>query len=279
MTTHFLVLSIAFLMVAALPAVGQEGGAARELPAGAEDAQAALQASPRHGEWVDVPVEGGTPVRSFIVYPERSDKAPVVIVIHEIFGLTDWVRAVADQLAAEGFIAIAPDLLSGKGENGGGTESFSGDAVRAAVRGLETDEVVQRLDAVRDYATALPAATDKFAAIGFCWGGSTSFTYATRQPELDAAIVYYGTGPTDPAAVAKIQTPVLGIYGGDDARVTSTVEGTTALMRDAGKAYDTHVYDGAGHGFLRQQSGREANATAAAQAWRETVGFLREHLR
>jgi carboxymethylenebutenolidase len=251
------------------------------LPASGETATQSLTASPRHGEWADVPMPGSdTKIRSWVVYPERKDKAPVVIVIHEIFGLTDWVRGVADGLAAEGFIAVAPDFLSGMGPNGGGTESFPADEVRGAISKLNADEVTRRLDAVRAYANALPAATRKSATIGFCWGGSQSFMYATRQPALNAAVVYYGTGPTDRAALARIKAPVLGLYGGDDARVTSTVEGSTAAMKALKKPFTSRIYEGAGHGFLRQQVGREgANISAARQAWEETIRFLRRHLK
>jgi carboxymethylenebutenolidase len=208
-----------------------------------------------------------------------------VLVIHEIFGLTDWVRAVADQLAADGYIAVAPDLLSGKGPNGGNTESFPNDSVRAAIQKLSKDEVAQRLNAARDYATALPAAAPKAASIGFCWGGSASFNYAVAQPKLNAAIVYYGTAPMngqnqpDKEALAKIQCPVLGLYGGDDARVTSTVEPTAKVMSELNKQFTNKVYEGAGHGFLRQQSGGNgANLKAAQQAWAETIAFLKKNL-
>jgi carboxymethylenebutenolidase len=250
------------------------------LPASAETAQQALTSSPRHGEMVDVALPGSDEkIKAFVAYPERADNAPVVVVIHEIFGMTDWVRAVADQLAAEGFIAIAPDLLSGKGPNGGGTESFEGDAVRDAIRALPQEEVTQRLNAARDYAIALPSSTDKSASIGFCWGGGASFAYAANQPQLNAAVVYYGTGPTDADAIARINCPVLGLYGGDDARVTSTVEDTAKAMQDNDKPFTPYVYDGAGHGFLRQQSGQNgANQAAAEQAWAETIRFLKENL-
>jgi carboxymethylenebutenolidase len=249
-------------------------------PASGDDAPAALKASTRHGEWADVLMpDGTTKIHTWIVYPERKDKAPVVIVIHEIFGMTDWVRAVADQLAAEGFIAVAPDLLSGKGPSGGGTDSFTGDAVRGAVMNLKPDEVAQRLDAVRSYAIALPAATSKTASIGFCWGGGASFSYATRQPQLNAAVVYYGTAPKDSSELKKIPCPVLGQYGGDDARVTATVEPTTKAMSQAGKSYTPQVHPGAGHGFLRQQSGRDgASLKAAQQAWSQTIEFLKKNL-
>lgn len=254
------------------------------LPADDTRATKALTESPRHGEWVTIslgPDAGGKVegLKMWVSYPERADKAPVVLVIHEIFGLTDWVRAVADQLAAEGFIAVAPDLLSGKGPAGGGTESFKGDTVREAIRALDAGEVVTRLNAARDYATALPSATTRFGCIGFCWGGTTTWTYATRQPALGAGVVYYGTAPDSKDAIAAITCPIVGCYGGDDARVTSTVERTKALAAEAGKAFTAHVYEGAGHGFLRQQSGREGkNEAGARAAWASTIAILKASL-
>jgi carboxymethylenebutenolidase len=249
------------------------------LPPGEKDAKATIEKSPRHGEWADIAVPGSNvPLRSYVVYPERKDKAPVVIVIHEIFGLSDWVRSVADQLAADGFIAIAPDLLSGHGKDGGGTDSFSGrDDVVKAIRGLKSEEVTSALNAVRDYGAKLPAAGGKTATIGFCWGGGQSFAYASNQPDLSAAVVYYGTPPSKDAQAA-IKAPIAGFYGGDDARVTATVEPTKAEMNKLGKTYEPHVYDGAGHGFLRAQADKNgANLKAAQEAWPATIAFLREH--
>jgi carboxymethylenebutenolidase len=201
-----------------------------------------------------------------------------VIVIHEIFGLTDWIRAVADQLAAEGFIAIAPDLLSGKGPGGGGTDSFAAGDVRRAISGLDRGEIARRLDAAAAYATSLPAALPEFGAIGFCWGGSTTFFYATAQPNLGAAVVYYGSSP-DAEALARTEAPVLGLYGGDDARVNATIAPAEEAMERLGKGYEHEIYEGAGHGFLRQQSAREgANMRATEQAWPRTVEFLKSEL-
>jgi carboxymethylenebutenolidase len=252
------------------------------LPPGEAGAKAALNASPRHGEWVDVRVPGvATALRCYVVYPEHSTKAPVVLVIHEIFGLTDWVRAVTDQLAADGFIAIAPDLLSGQGPKGGGTAAFEDrdDAVKA-VRELKPEAVTAALNAVRDYGLKLPAANGKSASIGFCWGGGTSFQYATVQPALAAAVVYYGPNPSDPADLGKIKAPVLGLYGADDARVTATIAPAAAAMKKLGQPYTYHLYDGAGHGFLRAQGERAgANKKAAEQAWAATIAFLREQTR
>lgn len=248
------------------------------LPPDEEGAEAALAHSPRHGEWVDVEVADGSSVKTWVVYPERPDEAGAVIVIHEIFGLTDWVRAVADQLAADGFIALSPDLLTGKGPGGGGTESL-GDRVREVIRELEPAEVNAHLDAVRAYALELSAANGRVGAVGFCWGGSTSFAYATAQPELDAAVVYYGSAPEEPSDYERIQAPVLGLYGGDDTRVNATIPAAEAAMGRLGKSYTTHVYEGAGHGFLRQQGERDgANRRASERAWPATLAFFREHL-
>lgn len=274
LATFTLLISCVALFAAA---PGTPGG----LPPGENDAKAILDKSPRHGEWIDIAVpDHKTPVKSYIVYPERSDKAPVVIVIHEIFGETDWVRSVADQLAADGFIAIAPDLLSGHGPNGGGTDSVgSRDNVTRAVSGLKTAEVTEDLNAVRDYGMKLPAASGKTASIGFCWGGGKSFAYAAAQPQLSAAVVYYGTPPSKDA-MKGIQAPVLGLYGGNDARVTSTVKPAEAEMQKLGKSYSPHIFDGAGHGFLRAQDAQNgANQKAADEAWPLTIAFLKEHTR
>ncbi len=250
------------------------------LPADEDHAREALERSPRHGEYVDVPVPGDVRLRSWVSYPERRDKAGVVIVIHEIFGLSDWVRGVADQLAAEGFIAIVPDLVTGLGPNGGGTESVSSrDSVVAMVRRLTPEMTARRLDAVRAWAQREPAANGRVATLGFCWGGGVSFGYATSPGPLDAAVVYYGVSP-DSAALAALHAPVLGFYGGDDARVTATVPDARRAAKAAGKSYDAFVYDGAGHGFLRQQAGRDgANRRATEQAWPRTIAFLRRELR
>ena len=253
--------------------------AAAALPPGADRAADALKSSPRHGEWVDIKLEDGKNLHTWVSFPERSDKAPVVLVIHEIFGLTDWVRATADALAAEGFIAVAPDMLSGRGPDGGNTDSFKGDEVRGAIQKLTPDEVAARLDAARKHALALPSASTKFGVVGFCWGGTQTFNYAVRQPELNAGVVYYGSGPKAAEEIAKIKAPILGQYGADDARVTSTVEPTKQLMSDAGKSYEPIIHEKAGHGFLRQQDGRDgANAKAAEAAWKRTIAFFKEHL-
>jgi carboxymethylenebutenolidase len=249
------------------------------LPPSAEQAKAALDASPRHGEYVDVPMAGGPAIKTWISYPERKDKAGVVIVIQEVFGLTDWLRGVADQLAKEGFIAVAPDMVSGFGPGGGGTDSVgSRDDVVALVRKITPDEAIRRLNAVRAWALKIPAGNGKIATVGFCWGGGQSFAYAGAQPSLAAAVVFYGVSP-EPPIIDAIQAPVLGHYGGDDERVDATIPPAQAQMKKLGKTYEAHVYDGAGHGFLRDQSGRDgANLKATQQAWPRTVAFLKEKL-
>jgi carboxymethylenebutenolidase len=269
----------------------------QQIPPAEDQARERLNSTPRHGEWVDIEVPGSsTKLRSWVVYPERKDKAPVVIVIQEIYGLTDWIRSVADQLAADGFIAIAPDLLSGKGPNGGGTESFADrDSVTKAVRALAADEVTSGLNAIAAYGKSLPSSNGKFATVGFCWGGSTSFRYATEQPELSAAVVYYGSSPEvggenpkaplpeksdsiSNAGYEKIKAPVLGNYGENDNRVNASIPTAEENMKKHNKSYTPKIYAGAGHGFLRQQSGQEgANKKASEEAWPATIAFLREH--
>ena len=251
----------------------------QNLPASEADAHAALEKSPRHGELVDVKMPSGAPVKAWIVYPERKDKAGVVIVIHEIFGLSDWIRGVADQLAREGFIAVAPDLLSGHGPGGGGTESAGGkDGAAKLIREVTPDEVKARLNAVRDWAIHLPAANGKSGTIGFCWGGGQSFFYAAEQPALNAAVVYYGVSP-DKNELALISAPVLGLYGGDDARVVATVAPAQEYMKRIGKSYEPHIFEGAGHGFLRAQGDRDgANLKATREAWPLTIAFLKKNL-
>jgi carboxymethylenebutenolidase len=267
---------VTFSLILSSAALAQDkpGG----LPPAENAAKAAIEKSPRHGEYVDIQVEGREkPVKAYVVFPEVKDKAPVVIVIHEIFGLSDWIKGVTDQLAADGFIAIAPDLLSGKGPKGGGTEEFEGrDKVTAAVKEISAQDVTSALNAIRDYGMKLPASNGKTATIGFCWGGAQSFAYATQQPELNAAVVYYGQNPK-PEELANVKAPVVGFYGSDDARVNKTIEPAQAAMQKAGKEYTPHIYKGAGHGFLRQQDGQEgANMKATQQAWPETVKFIRE---
>ena len=191
--------------------------------------------------------------------------------------MTDWIRAVADQFAAEGFIAIAPDLLSGHGSDGGGTPSDRQRAI-ALVRSLRVEDTTRRLSSVARYGLSLPAANGNFGSVGFCWGGSTSFNFAANERDLDAAVVYYGSSPAR-NMLARIVAPVLGLYGGDDARVNATIPDAVREMRRMGKFYEPHQFDGAGHGFLRQQAGREgANLAAAKAAWPRTIAFFREHL-
>jgi carboxymethylenebutenolidase len=248
------------------------------LPPDEEGAVAHLDASPRHGEWVDFDAGDGDMVRAWVVYPERPDPAPVVIVIHEIYALTDWIRGVADQLAGEGFLAIAPDLVSGKGPGGGGSESVDRQGAVALIRALDPEEVTRRLQGAAAYATGLPAATAEVGLVGFCWGGSTSFRVASEWPGLGAAVVFYGGSPAT-ETLSGIQAPVLGHYGGDDARVNATIPDAQAEMARLEKFYEANLYDGAGHGFLRQQTGRDgANMAASEEAWPRTVAFFREHL-
>jgi carboxymethylenebutenolidase len=250
------------------------------LSATAQDwAKARLEKSPRHLEYVKVQ-NGKREVNSFIGYPEVKDKATAVIVIHEIFGLSDWVRGVTDQLAEAGYIAIAPDLLSGTAPGGGGTaELGSGDAVRKAISSLPADQITKDLDAVVEYVSKLPACNGKVVVMGFCWGGGQTFRYATNNKNIKAALAFYGTGPEKAADIARIQAPVYGFYGGNDNRVNSTIPKSEELMKAAGKTYEPVIYEGAGHGFMRAgeaPDANEANKKARDQAWTRIKAILKK---
>jgi carboxymethylenebutenolidase len=231
-------------------------------------AVARLEKSPRHREWVTVKHDGRS-VETFVAYPESKDKTPVVLVIHEIFGMSDWVQEVADEFAAAGYIAVAPDLLSGMAPEGKGTAGFKSNEVGQAIMHLNPDQITADLNAVADYALKLPAATRKLFVAGFCWGGGQTFRFATNRPDLAAALVFYGP-PPGKEAMSNIKAPVYGFYAGNDARIGATVPDTIANMKQAGKTYEPVTYDGAGHGFMRageQPDATEANAKARADAW------------
>jgi carboxymethylenebutenolidase len=229
-----------------------------------------LEESPRHLEWVEVK-NGDRVVKSFIAFPEVKEKATAVVVIHEIFGLTDWVRGVTDQLAEAGYIAIAPDLLSGMAPKGGGTEELGGgDGVRKVIGSLPPDQITADLSAVVEYVSKLPAANGKVAVGGFCWGGGQTFRFATNNDKVKAAFVFYGGGPDKEQDINRIACPVYGFYGSNDARVNSTIPTSTDLMKKSGKDYQPVIYEGAGHGFMRageQPDAMPANSEARKKAW------------
>lgn len=248
-------------------------------PVAAQDwAKARLDKSPRHMEWVKVK-NGNREVNCFIAYPEVKEKATAVVVIHEIFGLTDWVRGVTDQLAEAGYIAIAPDLLTGTAPGGGGTAELGGnDAVRKAISSLPPEQVTGDLNAVAAYVSKLPACNGKIAVAGFCWGGGQSFRFATDNADVKAAFVFYGPPPaTD--ALSRIKCPVYGFYGGEDARISATVPKTETEMKQAGKTYKPVIYKGAGHGFMRAGEAPDASAAnkeAREQAWKRWKSLLKD---
>lgn len=231
-----------------------------------EWAKPRLNSSPRHGEWVEVQ-SGARTIKAFVVYPERKEKAPVVLVIHEIFGLTDWVRGVCDQLAENGVIAIAPDLLSG--------QTFADvDGARKAISELPQAQVIADLNATADFAGKIPAGNGNLAVAGFCWGGGWTFGYASLNPKLKAAYSFYGTAEDKATSIAKVACPVYGFYGEKDERVNSTIAKAAELMKSAGKKYEPVIYKGAGHGFMREGETPEsndenhaANVKARSDAW------------
>lgn len=261
-----ILLTIALMMLACTPAFAQEW------------AKKKLENSPRHSEWVTVK-HGGREVKSFVVYPEKKERAATVLLIHEIFGLTDWVRLVADELAANGYIAIAPDLLSGMAQNKGGTESFGGDDnARKAVSQLPPDQVTNDLNAVLNYIIKVPAANGKTAVAGFCWGGTQTFRYATNCDDIKAFHVFYGAAPTDESALSKINAPIYGYYAENDARIGATLDATANQMSKLKKTFIPVTYKGAGHGYMRAgeaPDATDANKAARAASWERMMKLLK----
>jgi carboxymethylenebutenolidase len=249
------------------------------LPASNATAADRIAKSPRHGEWVTVKAGSTDSVTTWVVYPERRDKAPVVLVIHDNRGITSWSRSVADQLAADGFIGIAVDLLTMR-RKGNLNSEWARDSVQAVLNTLTTEEITRSLDAVAKYAMALPAALPKYGVVGYCWGGLRSFQHAALAsgPGLGGAVVYYGS-PATAEQMAMIKAPVLGLYGGNDARINNTIPATDSTMKRLGKSYEYHIFEGAGHGFLSSQEGSPANLTASQQAWPKTIAFFRDKLK
>lgn len=242
-------------------------------------AKARLDKSPRHLEWVKIK-HGNREVNCFVAYPEVKDKATAIVLIHEIFGLTDWVRGMADQLAEAGYVVIAPDLLSGTATNGGGTAELGGDdAVRKAIASLPPDQITADLNAAADYVSKLPACNGKVVVGGFCWGGTETFRLATNNKEIKSAFVFYGTPPKE-EGMTNINCPVYGFYAGNDARVTATIPKATEQMKQAGKTYEPMTYDGAGHGFMRAGEAPDASAAnkkardESLKRWKELLGKI-----
>jgi carboxymethylenebutenolidase len=248
------------------------------LPPSATAAVERLAASPRHGEWVMVKTGANDSVRAWLVYPERKTRAPVVVVVHEIFGLSNWVRGVADQLAADGFIAIAPDLLTKFNIANTSAGEPNPDTARARIREITPEQYQPQIRAVAQYAMNLPAAVKKYGVVGYCWGGGAVFAHAVFYPDANAVASYYGTTPAADA-YAKVKAPVLGLYGEKDERVNATIARADSAAKANKFTYEPHKFTGAGHGFLRQQDGQNgANLQATKEAWPLTVAWFRKYL-
>ncbi len=249
------------------------------IPAGAADAAARLGASTRHAEWVKIAWEKGSAdsLMAWVVFPESKKKASVVVVIHEIFGLSTWVRGVADQLAADGFIAVAPDLLS-RVRGDPSSDELKSDSARKLIQGVNVAEMNKGVFAAANYGMSLPAAKNSYGVVGYCWGGSATFNHAVfNGKHFDGGVVYYGTSAAKDS-MPKIKAPVLGLYGGNDARVNATIGWADTTMRTLKKSYTYKIFDGAGHGFLRAQD-QSANLEAAKQAWPMTIAFFKKNLK
>lgn len=239
-------------------------------------AKTMLEKSSRHGEWVKVKA-GNREVNCWVVYPEVKEKATAVLLIHEIFGLSNWVKLMADDVAAAGFIAIAPDLLSGMGEGGGGTDKVKD--VSRTIQSLPPDQITADLNACVDYVSKLPAANGKVAVAGFCWGGGQSHRFAMNNADIKGAFIFYGSTKLDPADLAKIKGPVYGFYAENDARITKAVPDVEKAMKAAGKTFEPVIYEGAGHGFMRageDPGGNEANKKARTEGFKRMVEAIKK---
>jgi carboxymethylenebutenolidase len=228
---------------------------------------------------VEVPA-GDRVVHSFVAYPEDAGNALSVIVIHENRGLTDWVRSFADQLAEAGYLAIAPDLLSGFDADHSLTSDFQdSDAARGALYQLDPDQVTRDLQAVQRYIASVPSSNGKTVVVGFCWGGAQSFRLATNTEGLSAALVFYGSPPEDAERIMAITAPVYGFYGENDQRINATIEATAEQMEAHGKTYAYEIYDGAGHAYMRSgddPNGSPENRQARDDSWVRLKRILSE---
>jgi len=274
-TTGVIIVALSGALIAARSAQPP----ARAIAPGAAEAATRLESSPRHAEWAMIATAPGSKdsIAAWVVYPEVKRNAPVVVVIHEIFGLTAWVRGVADQLAADGYIAIAPDLLSME-RGGATTDSLTWDAARTMIRNVTPEKMNAMVAAVGRYGMALPAAAKMYGVVGYCWGGTASFNHAVfNAPGMKAAVVYYGSSPAA-TEIAKVKVPVLGLYGENDQRVNATIPLADSTMRVIRGTFVSKVYPGAGHGFLRAQD-QPANRAASLEAWPETIGWFKKYLK
>jgi carboxymethylenebutenolidase len=277
-TSGVIILALSGALIAARGAK-ESSQPTKPIAPGAAEAAARLQSSPRHAEWAMIATAPGSKdsIAAWVVYPEVKKNAPVVVVIHEIFGLSGWVRGVADQLAADGYIAIAPDLLSIE-RGGATTDSLAWDTARTLIRNVTPEKMNAMVAAVGRYGMALPAAAKMYGVVGYCWGGTASFNHAVfNAPGMKAAVVYYGSSPAA-AEIAKVKIPVLGLYGENDQRVNATIPVADSTMRAIKGIFVSKVYPGAGHGFLRAQD-QAANRAASLEAWPETIGWFRKYLR
>jgi carboxymethylenebutenolidase len=269
-----LLLTSAVVAAARMPA--QES-----LPASGPQANARLAASPRKGEWALIRV-GEDSVRAWVVYPARRQNAPVVVAVHDNQGMSNWIRSVADQLAADGFIGIAPDLLTMEGvaRRPDGESELEGErGVRALLGRVDQAKRDRFIQAVGEWGTKQQGASSKYGVMGFCWGGGTVFAHAVAAPaSLGAVVVYYGPSPSADR-LASVRAPILGLYGEDDARVNSTVPPAQEALKTGNRIFEPHYFPGAGHGFTRSQEAREgANLEAVKKAWPMTVGWFKKHL-
>jgi carboxymethylenebutenolidase len=259
-----------------------------DLPANFLMAAKTVAQSPRKASWIDIPMSTGTKLHTWIAYPQNVTRASVVLVFQPGPGMdmgeppikgggANWLRAIADQLASEGFIAVLPDLTSGLGPNGGNFDSFEfpDDSARAINR-ISHAEVLDRIRVARDYAMKLPMANGKLGATGFCMGGGLAWEAAAEIEGVNASVVFYGTPPTEPV-MARIKAPVAAFFGANDLGLAPRVAPATADMKRLGKSFTVEVYPDATHVFLyRQDLGK--NMAATADAWPKAMAFFKQYL-
>jgi carboxymethylenebutenolidase len=219
---------------------------------------------------------GAAEMSAYLSRPKKEGKYPAVIVIHGNSGTSPYDQDVARRLAKEGYVAIAPDLLSRAGR----TEKFADrEEARKMLAQIKREDISRDLDAGFAYLEKLSfVRADRIGVVGFCWGGGHAFMMATRLPKLRAAAVFYGRNPDPLDLVKNIQAELLVAHGGTDVNLTRRVPELEAALKQYDKRYEVKIYPGAGHAFHNDTSARSYHAEAARAAWERTLALFRRAL-
>jgi carboxymethylenebutenolidase len=217
---------------------------------------------------------GGETVNGYLALPSGAGKHPAIVVIHEWWGLNDWVKQQAQNFAAQGYVTLAVDLYRGQ-------TGTTPDEAHILMRGLPDDRGLRDLQAGYAYLASRPDVdAAKIGAIGWCMGGGWSIKLAEDQPKLAAFVVNYGSLPTDPLIIAKIQAPMLGNFGADDKGIPpESVRAFENAMKSSGKNADIKIYDGAGHAFENPNNKPGYRPEAAADAQKRVDSFFAKYLK